>query len=409
MKKHSLVFRIVFYGILLSSLIGTISFIFMFLQGNIAHLLWGKLQSNTFFKTGFIFIFCLIGGVVVGKLKDTWGNYPKTAHYAIDHLKKNQTLNYQPVFKNLLAALLILVFGAGVGPEAALLSTLVMLSVWQADKMRYLFFHQVDFVSLSPINRITHMLHPTKYLVTYNPNLAPKDKNFISTKKAMNIFFIVNGIVSFTILMKLTKQPSFISNMGNSSWHLKDLWIFLPLIVLGILAGKTYNIFKTKMSTLFSFWPNKPIQKALIGSITIFIVGAFMPNLLFSGEATLGSVPSEYVKYSTLILFLVVIIKLVFLQVCLNTGWIGGDIFPITFSAILFGFAVSQLLPFFDITFVVATVATAMAVTILNSPIGIGIFIALFFPIQLFPVILTTALLLKLAKGYLKKQGARRN
>lgn len=190
-------------------------------------------------------------------------------------------------------------------------------------------------------------------------------------------------------------------------WHLNDLWLFIPLIILGLLSGELYNLFKNKMSQWLNFWPNNPIKKALLGSITIFIVGTFFPNLLFSGQVALGSVPKKYVHFSILILLFIVIVKLIFLQICLNTGWIGGDIFPIVFAAIIQGFAISKLFPSFDVIFIVATVATSMAVTILNSPIGVAIFMALFFPVQISPIIAATALLLKFTKEYIQKKTAR--
>ncbi len=407
MKKQALILRIIFYGLLLSSLIGLISFGFIFLESNISHYLWDKLLNDMPVKIVSIFLFCLLGGLCVGTLRAKWGDYPQTAHDSIDQLKKIQTVDYQPAFKSLLVALLVLIFGAGVGPEAALLGAIVMLSIWQADKMRYLFSNQKLFTQLSPINRLIHMLHPTKYLVTYNADSAPKAANFLSTKKALNIFFSVNGLISFTILMKLTKQPSFISKMGDSSWHLKDLWVFIPLLLIGLLSGKMYNVFKKKMSVWFNFWQDQPVKKALLGSLSIFIVGVFFPNLLFSGQVALGAVPKDYVKFSFLILLLVVVIKLIFLQICLNTGWIGGDIFPIVFASIIQGFAISQILPNFDIIFIVATVATAMAVTILDSPIGVAVFISLFFPMQIVPIIFVTAFTLKFAKQFIQKKTVR--
>ena len=48
-----------------------------------------------------------------------------------------------------------------------------------------------------------------------------------------------------------------------------------------------------------------------------------------------------------------------------------------------------------------------MAVTILNSPIGVAIFMALFFPVQISPIIAATALLLKFTKEYIQKKTAR--
>lgn len=397
MKKMSLFIRIMFYGLILSTLIGIISFLFILLESNLSHYIWGTFLKQGPFKHLFTLIFCILGGVIVGKLRSKWGDFPQTAHYTLSKLKKYQTVNYQPVFKNLFIAFIILIFGAGVGPEAALLSAVLMLSIWQADKLRYLVVNQKEFMALTPINRVIHMLHPTRYLVTYKTITPPTNPKFIATKKAVNLLFILNGLVSFIVLMKLTNQPSFISKMGEStSWQLKDLWYFIPLIILGTLSGILYNILKKNMRQWFNFWSNQPIKKALIGSMTIFMIGTFFPNLLFSGQVTLGSVPNEYLNFSALVLFVIVGIKLIFLQICLNTGWIGGDIFPIVFASIIQGFAFSQLFPSVDVIFLVAIVATSMAITILQSPIGVALFISLFFPINILPVILSTAFLSKL-------------
>ncbi len=65
-------------------------------------------------------------------------------------------------------------------------------------------------------------------------------------------------------------------------------------------------------------------------------------------------VPSFGSQQAWYILVVAAIMKLVFLQVCLQTGWIGGDIFPVVFSAILIGFAVAQFFPTIDSLFVVA-------------------------------------------------------
>jgi hypothetical protein len=63
-------------------------------------------------------------------------------------LKQNQTIDYQDVFLNLLVTLVILSFGSGVGPEAALLSAIISLSIWQADNLRYFYFQYDELKQL---------------------------------------------------------------------------------------------------------------------------------------------------------------------------------------------------------------------------------------------------------------------
>ncbi|MEG2937219.1 MAG: chloride channel protein, partial [Vagococcus sp.] len=138
MTKYQQSLNLALYGILLSAIIGGLSFIFIFLESNLSHTLWNHLLG----KPILILLTTLFGGILIGVLKNRWGNYPEIAHHTISELKQKQTVTYTPVLKNLTIALIVLIFGAGVGPEAALLSSLVMLSVWQSDKLRYLFFQQ---------------------------------------------------------------------------------------------------------------------------------------------------------------------------------------------------------------------------------------------------------------------------
>lgn len=402
MTKINLSARILFYGALLSTLIGGISFIFIYLESTISHYLWASLLRDTPLKPLFILGFTLLGGLIVGSLRLKWGNYPQTAHDTIHQLKEHQTVDYSPAFKSLTVALVILIFGAGVGPEAALLGAIVMLSVWQADKLRYLVANHPELDSLPFSKRLSRMLHPTRYLLKYkqenrHPKLAP-------IKKYIYGFFIFNGLVAFFILMKLTKQPSFISKIGPTHWQAKELLLFIPLLLLGALAGKGYRSLETKASQWFNFWTDQPIKKALLGSLAIFTIGLVTPSLLFSGQTSLGDVPNDYQKFSLLILVTIVLLKLLFLQICLHTGWIGGDIFPIVYSAIILGFGLSKIFPSFDTTFIVAVVATSMAVTILKSPIGVAIFIALFFPIEILPVIVMTILAIKVIYTFSTKR-----
>ena len=399
MTKNKLILRLVLYGFIISALIGVISFGFIFLESNLSHHLWNAILPYPWL----ILPICLLGGVIVGSLRKKWGDYPQVAHHTISELKETQTVDYRHVFNNLTVALFILIFGAGVGPEAALLSSIVMLSVWQADKLRYLYRNQEEFFSLSPIDRIKHMLHPTKYLVTYHKDNEPNHPQLTNIKKFSNTLFSLNGLVSFFVLMKLTEQPSFITKMGETNWHLKELLLLIPLVLFGYLSGQLYLLLKKHMTRWFDFWQNQPIKKALIGSVAIFVTAIFLPSLLFSGQTSLGGIPERYLQFSVAFLLIVVALKLVFLLICLNTGWIGGDIFPIVFAAILNGFAISQLFPTFDAIFIAAVVATSMAIVILDSPVGIPIFVALFFPSQILPVLLIVTLIFVAKKKLTKK------
>lgn len=380
------------YGIVLSSIVAGISVLFLFFERIFSELLWEEIPNYLKWGNLYILFICLIGGLFVGLGHKKWGAVPRSAHDAISELKQTKTLNYRVVFRSLFMALIILSFGAGVGPEAALLGSVISLSVWQADKMRYYYFNYQALMQVSIVTRIKQLSHPIQYLLPYEEERALQVGK-PTKKKVLYGVFIVNGLVTFAILMKMLGQPSFVSKMGVSNWTFNELWVIFPLIGFSILYGIGYHLLTKGFNKIAVLGKGKPVQIALIGSIAIFLIGVFIPNLLFSGQLSLSLVPYIGVKESILFLSSIALIKLVYLQICLNTGWIGGDIFPVIFASIIQGFALAQFFPQYDTLLIVAIVSTSISIVILKSPVVVGLFIALFFPLNLLPIILFIAFL----------------
>lgn len=384
--------QLIISGLIFSSLIALISFLFLIIEEQLTQLIWQRLPQALGHNFIYELLICLVGGLLVGQLHQIWGDLPQTTQTTMMAFKQDQTVNYQNIWQHLLAATVILIFGAGVGPEAALLSAVIALSVWQADKLRYQYFHQQAFSQVGFFKSWLMRLHPTKYRQTYNRDLA-QQANQKTAKELLYTLLLINGLTTFIILMRLTKQPTFITKMGLSQWRWQELWLIIPAIMFGLLFGWLYRHFSDFLQRLSNRYATNVRIKALLGAGVIFVFASVLPRLLFSGQSFLSLVPQFSSQQSASTLFLAAILKLLFLQLCLKTGWIGGDIFPITFAAILLGFGWAHLLPGFDSLLIVAMVAASVATSILRSPIFPSIFIALFFPANLAPVFLIIILI----------------
>src|SRR5699024_9733475 len=137
--------QLIISGLIFSSLIALISFLFLIIEEQLTQLIWQRLPQALGHNFIYELLICLVGGLLVGKLHQIWDDLPQTTQTTMMAFKQDQTVNYQNIWQHLLAATVILIFGAGVGPEAALLSAVIALSVWQADKLRYQYFHQQAF------------------------------------------------------------------------------------------------------------------------------------------------------------------------------------------------------------------------------------------------------------------------
>lgn len=384
-------FHLLINGLLLSAIIALISVLFLAVETEITALFWEILPKYFARIELYYFVLCLVGAIILILIQKSFGKVHQTAHEAMSELKLNKTVDYSGVFKNLLAALVVLVFGAGVGPEAALLSAIIALSVRQADKLRYIYFQFGSWEELSFLGKIKFILSPFKYTQTYDADVAPADGKKI--KMIANSVFILNGLVVFFTLNKAMGHPSFITRLGESNWVLQNIWLVVPALIIGAVVGLGYKYFSKLLSLIIKPLKDHQAVLTLIGAAFIYLFVVETPRLLFSGQTFMHLIPTFGTDQAWQTLLIAALLKLVFLQLCLQTGWIGGDIFPAIFSAVLFGFVTAQFFPGIDTLFIVAVVATSCSTQILDSIWVPGIFIALFFPMNLWPAIAVVLLL----------------
>ncbi|MBO4107435.1 chloride channel protein [Streptococcus suis] len=345
----------------------------------ISHFLWESLPHQFHFETVYSILILVILTCLVILLKTKWGNLPKTSHDLLHELGHEGTVAYQNTWRNLVLALVILVSGAGVGPEAPLLGAVIAYSIWQADKLRYLEANWEKLRGQGIGKWINYLFHPSAYLLPY-----PSSQK--QTGKRLRNLLIANGLFVFWLMMRLTDQPYFVTKLGETSWTLTDILIFLPLCFYGFLVGKGYSWLKPFIRARLDRLNLSLSIKISLGALSIFLVTMLAPTLLFSGQHSLHSIVEVGMETPILTLILLSFAKLLFLDFCLWTGWTGGDIFPVTFAAFLHGFAVAQLFPQADSLFVVLVVSLSMAIALLEKEWLAGIFISLFFPLQLLPV-----------------------
>lgn len=375
------------YGLYLSAVIGVIAAAFLILEGLLLDLIWT--DSNHIFQT----ILIIIGSGFLYFLLSHWPNLPKTAQDSLIELKQRRTIDYQDVFLNLLVTLVVLVFGAGVGPEAALLSAIISLSIWQADNLRYLYFQYDELKDLPKTDVFKRLFNPFKYRQSYDEKLAPKQSKLIKQKKLLYVVFTINGVLAFGLLLRQTDQPSFITKLGQSHWQIEQLWIVPVLMMVIAIFGKLIKVIYQILVKQLQRLEISLAVKIFIGMLGIILVSYLAPDLLFSGQHSLHLLTGAWSKETPEFLLTMALLKLIFLAWCLNLNWRGGDIFPITFAAMTLGFAVAKIVPQFDVLLVTAVVATTL-MSVLLSPLVSGIFLLFFFPITLSPIIIGVALIM---------------
>lgn len=400
---------LVFLGVLLSALIAGISAVFIVAEATASHVLWHNTFAEGEFRVVHHALVCAGGLLLTYALKKRWGDLPRTTHDSLVELKTHQTVTYTRMWRSLIIAAIILTTGAGVGPEACLLGAVIALSVWQADKLRFIYHNWDEFRTAPLTKRLAFAFHPRKYLLPY-----PQSPYRVNERKKQVLIglYIANGIVMFTILLRLASQPSFVTHMGNTHWQLRELAI-LPALALG--TAVVTAIYRWLRRTLIRGAERIHLPlfaKLAVGTLAVFAVSLAAPELMFSGQHEITFALHAPALYPAAILVLLALAKIFYLDLCVWAGWIGGDIFPILFSSVLLGFTAAQLLPGHDALFVCIIVATSFSTMLVDLTWAMCVIVALFFPLPLFPVALASTVLTQGVRrgiGWCKKKATRRN
>lgn len=375
---------LVLYGTLLGSIVGATVWLFLVTINIGIHFIWEYLP--TIFASPPYYTICVttIGGILVGLTQKYFGTYPRLMPEVMGEYKETGRIEYRFVHKATLTAIIVLIFGASLGPEAALVGIIGGLCTWVGDRFTF---------ALKGMNELTEVGIGATLSVIFNaplfgylaPNENEGDQINEFSKGQKAIVYLATTFAGFSIYLLLSKfdnRGSFIVDFGEGSLSLNEWIAFLPLASIGAIVGFFY--FKLEFTLEKLIHPLKEYKLALgiIGGILLGITGTFLPYTLFSGEHQLKDLVVEWSHLSFWVLLLSGVLKLCITAVCLNTGWRGGHIFPIIFAGSSIGYAIASIIPIDPIASV-AIVTTAISSYALRKPIAITLLLLMFFPLNL--------------------------
>ncbi|MGE7635146.1 chloride channel protein [Bacillus paramycoides] len=385
-NKKDMNYILVLYGILLGSIVGATVWLFLVTINFGIHFIWGYLPKVFSSPPYYTICVTIIGGILVGLTQKYFGTYPRLMPEVMAEYKKTGRIEYSSVHKATLTAIIVLIFGASLGPEAALVGIIGGLCTWVGDRFKF---------ALKGMNELTEVGIGATLSVIFNAPLfgylAPNENEgegeqiaeFSKGKKA--IVYLATTFAGFSVyllLSKLDNRGSFIVNFGEGSLSLNEWIAFLPLASIGAMVGFLYFKLEFTLEKVIHPFREYKLSLGIIGGILLGIVGTVLPYTLFSGEHQLKDLVVEWSHLSFWVLLLSGVLKLCITAVCLNTGWRGGHIFPIIFAGSSIGYAIASIAPIDPIASV-AIVTTAISSYALRKPIAITLLLLMFFPLNL--------------------------
>lgn len=382
-------------------LVGILSFVLGAFSGAIV---WAVLQimnlSMGFFWTylpsaisaegslGYNLAVCGCGGVLIGLWQRKYGILPDSLETVMEKLKKDGSYPYHNVHILAVSALLPLIFGGTLGPEAGLTGLIAALCCFVGDRLKCRgdevaaltesgIAAVMGVVFRAPLFGIIGNVEPDNRRETYRKKLVSK-----KTRIIIYCLGVLGALVTMGLLNRAVGSESGLPRFeADFSFHFAQWKWFVPLVFTGVAAGIFYivcNRFSEKLAGVLS---EKRVVSCVAAGVILAVVGCALPLSMFSGEHDMEYLMQNWMQLSAALLLLTALAKIFLVNICISLGWHGGSIFPIIFAGTSLGYAFAQLSGM-DGTFAVAVTVAALYGYIMRKPVTVIAVLLLCFPLS---------------------------
>lgn len=379
MKKTIALIVLGLLAALLGGLVGGISAEFLrFIEWG-QHLLWHELTHGLPFQ---MLLLTSLGGLLIGLFQRYLGDHPKEINAAIAEISDTGRLDYSHLLQGMLIASTSLIFGASLGPEAAIMSLMGGLGTLNGDIMQ---------------------AFRTRFKLPEQQKSENRIRNWIRRWPTI-IAFLAGGVVFVRRLDGLYSGGIFDLSAYPFQWA--DLLWTIPLALIGALGGWLYLKLQQWMQQWFAPLKEKPVLLGLLGGFSLGLTAIFLPLVLFSGQHQFNPMFQDAVQLGFWVLFLTGIARLILTSMMLNTGWKGGQFLPIMFAAAALGLSVSVVFPVVSPSAAALGAIGALLTVVLPTPRSALILLVLLFPLEYVGIMIVsvgTVALIKMFAGRLEK------
>ena len=377
--------RILLLAALLGFVSAVITFIFLVIVNVGQTLIWEQAAlAMSMSVPVFTLVICTLGGLLVGVLVKVFGDHSGIFAELMLEFGKTGRFNYRHAPGIVITALVSLIAGGSLGPEAPLADACGSLGTLTADKLkldergtRSLGFSGLSgmlaAMLTSPFGGALLGLESARAGVDYAWTLFP---SLVSSAFATIAFVLLSGSFFGALYAFPDYQPRF-----------TDLLLAVPLGLLGALAGAIFIIVFQQLRQIMEPLKTHLIVRGLIGGLGLGIAGALLPLTLFSGEEQTAILIKDAAALGVVMLIVLALVKLLITTLCLATGWKGGYIFPTMFAGTALGLAAHLIFPSIPVAVAVAATMGGAMVATMKAPIFSALFVMVLVQREASPVI----------------------
>jgi H+/Cl- antiporter ClcA len=398
---------ILFWVVLLAFPIALIMAVYLIAIVRGVELIWETLPGTLFpglDRRIYTVVVATLGGLLVGVVMRLLGH---AGHKTLQQeLTEEGRVEYRGALGLLIAAIVGLSSGASLGPEGPLAHMGGGIATWLAERRQYS-VEKKRVLSLSGIATVFGGYLGTPvggaFLSIEFTGLLrfPLYENFIAGTLAALVGFLIVQTVS-------NYSPAGLYDFPDPGLQ-PSYWLYaVGLGLVGVLHAFAFKYVSGATKRLTAPLQRWSVLKTMIGGPVFGLIGAFLPLTLFSGEAGLEVIIEQGAEIGLAMLLVLSVVELFTLSVCLQTGFPGGFIFPILFSAGALGAAINVAFPAIPLTVAMLCVMAGVGGALMRLPFSIILLLALLTTPDFAPFLIVSALTGFLIATFAQAGNARR-
>ena len=248
-----------------------IVWLFLKLMGLGIGLVWDTIPSNFDFKF-YPIIVCTAGGIILGIWQKLTNAVPDELDEVMKKVKKDKFYPYNKVLLLCISALLPLVFGGSLGPEAGLTGVIVGLCYWAGSHMKDAKSKIPELMQIGISATLSAVFYaPLFGLASVNEerlDSEEKPTDIRSTKLISNIIAVLFAAGTLFLLNSIFGGSMGLPRLGGYNiTNFERLW-GIPLALLGAVCGFLFIISSNDFRKIFriSFRANSALLSAQLSA-----------------------------------------------------------------------------------------------------------------------------------------------
>ena len=381
---------------LIGAVAGALVWILLKIMAVGTEFLWNRIPSQNISPYYTLFV-CVAGAAMIGIFRKVFGDYPEDLETVMEKVRSEKRYEYKNMPAMMVAALLPLLIGSSVGPEAGLTGIIVGLCYWAGDNLKFAGQNTRNYSQVGIVVSMSVLFHAPLFGIFEVEENSDESLSALTKGSKLFIYGIalaagtgIYGGLSALFGAGLSGFPSF----DMVEIQKKDYLLMVLYILCGLLLAYFYQSTHKLTEKISNRFP--AVMKEIFAGSVLGITGTFLPVLMFSGEEQMGTLMETYTSYLPLTLIGIAFFKLLLTNLCIQFGLKGGHFFPVIFAGVCMGYGVAMLtcgLNGGHVVFGAAIVTASLLGGIMKKPLAVTMLLFLCFPVKMFIWIFVAALI----------------